>query len=240
MSARQRRRSPHGARIPARSQANQFCPNKTMRSSSTRDRKGEPQARCPSHPGRQDLGSTVTLVRLANRLSTTTKALSVCSAARPTTLSSQGTDRSFRPACAAASNSYGGGSWPAANSLSKGTAPTPAADDRAQPSAPNPPSAAVVASQAIAPLANPRSLPLISYPFCFYSMFNMLGAYSSPPFPFLPVSCISLSTASAKFVKSDKPTGLHRRRIARRPGKLFGDLSNILNSYQYFAESMRA
>ena len=131
------------------------------------------------------MGSTVTLVRLANRLSTTTKALSVCSAARPTTLSSQGTDRSFRPACAAASNRIGkeAGRLPTLYRRVQrrfGKAPTPAADDRAQPSAPSPPSAAVVPSQAIARLANPHSLPLISYPFCFYSMFYMLGAYARP------------------------------------------------------------
>ena len=44
-----------------------------MRSSPMRERKGEPQAKTPPGPGRQDLrGSTVTLVRLANRLSNTT------------------------------------------------------------------------------------------------------------------------------------------------------------------------
>ena len=69
-----------------------------MRSSPARDMdiKGEPQARYPPGPGRQDMESTVTLVRLANRLSSTTKALSVHSAARPSALSSDRADRSCR------------------------------------------------------------------------------------------------------------------------------------------------
>ena len=90
-----------------------------MRSSQTRHRdiKGEPQARYPPGPGRQDMESTVTLVRLANRLNSTTKALSVHSAARLSALSDQRTDRSCRRQCAAVSNSSGDESWKATDQL---------------------------------------------------------------------------------------------------------------------------
>ena len=68
--------------------------------------------------------STVTLVRLANRSSHTTNALTVHSAARPSALSRPRADRSLRPTCAAASNSYGGESWLVANFLSTGSPPS--------------------------------------------------------------------------------------------------------------------